>query len=88
MPVAPSRSGSRSCARTLPEPPSLHRARLQADWAFSDLEMRDVVGAGAMNLVAETVAAGACTASGQASGGCPSSRGAPTSTTSPSTTYR
>ena len=34
-------------------------ARLQAEWGFSDLEMRDTVGAGALTLVEETVAAGA-----------------------------
>ena len=59
VPVAPSREWVEALRAQLPEPPSLHRARLQADWAFSDLEMRDVAGAGAMNLVAETVAAGA-----------------------------
>ena len=35
------------------------RARLQADWGFSDLEMRDTVGAGALELVAATIEAGA-----------------------------
>ena len=53
------RSGSRSCAarcrRTRPQ----KRARLQAEWGFSDLEMRDTVGAGAFGLVEETIAAGA-----------------------------
>ncbi|MFL6151640.1 MAG: Asp-tRNA(Asn)/Glu-tRNA(Gln) amidotransferase GatCAB subunit B, partial [Ornithinibacter sp.] len=33
--------------------------RLQAEWGFSDLDMRDTVGAGALDLVAETVSAGA-----------------------------
>ena len=33
--------------------------RLQADWGFTDLEMRDMVNAGALDLVEETVAAGA-----------------------------
>ena len=44
---------------TLPEPPRERRARLQAEWGFSDLEMRDTVGAGALGLVEETIAAGA-----------------------------
>ena len=52
-------SGSRSSSGTLPEPPRERRARLQADWGFSDLEMRDTVGAGALDLVEETIAAGA-----------------------------
>ena len=34
-------SGSRSCAATLPESPTVRRARLQAEWGFTDLEMRD-----------------------------------------------
>ena len=59
MPVAPAASGSRSCRPSLPEPPRERRARLQADWGFSDLEMRDTVGAGALRLVEETIAAGA-----------------------------
>jgi len=43
----------------LPEPPRLRRARLQQEWGFSDLEMRDTVGAGALALVEQTIAAGA-----------------------------
>jgi aspartyl-tRNA(Asn)/glutamyl-tRNA(Gln) amidotransferase subunit B len=44
---------------SLPEPPHERRARLQAAWGFTDLEMRDTVGAGAPGLVEETIAAGA-----------------------------
>ena len=44
---------------TLPENPTVRRARLQAEWGFSDLEMRDTVGAGALGLVEETIAEGA-----------------------------
>ena len=43
---------------TLPERPSVSLARLQEEWGFSDLEMRDVLNAGAVELVAATVAAG------------------------------
>ena len=43
----------------LPEPPRERRARLQQEWGFSDLEMRDTVGAGALELVAATIDAGA-----------------------------
>lgn len=43
----------------LPEPPSERRKRLKTDWGFSDEEFRDVVNAGAMDAIEETVAAGA-----------------------------
>ena len=59
VPVAPSREWVDELRGTLPENPTVKRARLQADWGFSDLEMRDTVGAGAMLLVEETIAAGA-----------------------------
>jgi aspartyl-tRNA(Asn)/glutamyl-tRNA(Gln) amidotransferase subunit B len=59
VPVAPSREWVAELAGTLPEPPREHRARLQADWGFTDLEMRDTVGAGALTLIEQTVAAGA-----------------------------
>ena len=41
------------------EPPGARRARLQQDWGFTDLEMRDVVNAEARDLIEQTVAAGA-----------------------------
>jgi len=44
---------------TLPELPSARRARLQAEWALSGLDMTALGNAGALDLVAETVAAGA-----------------------------
>ena len=59
VPVAPSREWVEELRATLPEPPSARRARLQAAWGFSDLEMRDTVGAGALGLVEETIAEGA-----------------------------
>ncbi len=59
VPVAPSREWVEQLRAALPEPPRVRRARLQAEWGFSDLEMRDTVGAGALDLVAETIAAGA-----------------------------
>jgi len=58
-PVAPSPEWVESLRATLPEAPTERRRRLQAEWGFSDLEMRDTVGAGALVLVASTVAAGA-----------------------------
>src|SRR4029077_8223894 len=59
VPVAPSRAWVEELRSSLPEPPHAKRARLQAAWGFSDLEMRDTVGAGALALVEETIAAGA-----------------------------
>ncbi len=59
VPVAPSREWVEQLRSTLPEPPHVRRARLQEAWGFSDLEMRDTVGAGALGLVEETIAAGA-----------------------------
>ncbi|MCL2542877.1 MAG: Asp-tRNA(Asn)/Glu-tRNA(Gln) amidotransferase subunit GatB [Nocardioidaceae bacterium] len=59
VPVAPSREWVEELRGTLPENPTAKRARLQEEWGFSDLEMRDTVGAGALSLVEETVAAGA-----------------------------
>ncbi len=59
VPMAPSREWVAELAATLPEPPHVKRARLQEAWGFSDLEMRDTVGAGALALVEETIGAGA-----------------------------
>ncbi len=59
VPMAPSREWVEELRATLPEPPHEKRARLQEAWGFSDLEMRDTVGAGALALVEETIAAGA-----------------------------
>jgi aspartyl-tRNA(Asn)/glutamyl-tRNA(Gln) amidotransferase subunit B len=59
VPVAPDREWVERLRASLPEPPHERRARLQAAWGFTDLEMRDTVGAGALGLVEETIAAGA-----------------------------
>jgi aspartyl-tRNA(Asn)/glutamyl-tRNA(Gln) amidotransferase subunit B len=59
VPVAPSREWVEQLRSELPEPPHERRARLQKEWGFSELEMRDTVGAGALGLVEETIAAGA-----------------------------
>ncbi|WP_110206068.1 Asp-tRNA(Asn)/Glu-tRNA(Gln) amidotransferase subunit GatB [Nocardioides daejeonensis] len=58
VPVAPSREWVEELRGTLPELPWVRRARLQAEWGFSDLEMRDTVGAGAFDLVEQTIAEG------------------------------
>jgi aspartyl-tRNA(Asn)/glutamyl-tRNA(Gln) amidotransferase subunit B len=59
VPIAPSREWVAELRASLPEPPHERRARLQVAWGFSDLDMRDTVGAGALGLVEETIAAGA-----------------------------
>lgn len=58
VPVAPSREWVEELRGTLPENPTARRARLQAEWGFSDLEMRDTVGAGALTAIEETIALG------------------------------
>ena len=59
VPVAPSREWVEELRSTLPESPVLRRKRLTAEWGFSELEMRDVVSAGAVDVIEATVAAGA-----------------------------
>jgi aspartyl-tRNA(Asn)/glutamyl-tRNA(Gln) amidotransferase subunit B len=43
----------------LPEPPRLHRGRLQEAWGLADKEMQAAVNAGAIELIEATIAAGA-----------------------------
>jgi aspartyl-tRNA(Asn)/glutamyl-tRNA(Gln) amidotransferase subunit B len=59
VPVAPSREWVEELRATLPELPSARRARLQEQWGLSDREMAALRNASALDLVAETVAAGA-----------------------------
>ena len=64
VPVAPSPEWVEELRASLPEPPADRRARLQAAWGFTDLEMRDVNGTpGSLDLIEATVAAGASPAS-------------------------
>jgi aspartyl-tRNA(Asn)/glutamyl-tRNA(Gln) amidotransferase subunit B len=62
VPIAPSAQWVEELRATLPELPSARRARLQAEWALSDLDMAALGNAGALDLVADTVAAGAAPA--------------------------
>jgi aspartyl-tRNA(Asn)/glutamyl-tRNA(Gln) amidotransferase subunit B len=62
VPVAPDREWVEQIRATLPELPAARRARLQADWGLSDLDMTQLSNAGALDLVSETVAAGASAA--------------------------
>src|SRR6476661_2945519 len=59
VPIAPSREWVEELRATLPEPPAARIDRVSAEWGFSQLEMRDVVSAGAVNAIEATVAAGA-----------------------------
>ncbi len=59
VPVAPSREWVEELRATLPELPNLRKLRLQGDWGFTDLELQDVVNAGALDVIEATVAAGA-----------------------------
>jgi aspartyl-tRNA(Asn)/glutamyl-tRNA(Gln) amidotransferase subunit B len=59
VPIAPTRDWVEQLRTTLPEAPRVRLRRLTADWGFSDLELRDVINAGALNAIEATVAAGA-----------------------------
>jgi aspartyl-tRNA(Asn)/glutamyl-tRNA(Gln) amidotransferase subunit B len=59
VPVAPDADWVEQIRAALPELPWLRRDRLQAEWGFTDLEMRDLVAADAVGLLAATVDAGA-----------------------------
>ncbi len=58
VPVAPSREWVEELRGTLPENPSVKRARLRAEWGISDHDFQTIVNAGALDLVEETIAAG------------------------------
>ncbi|WP_432570660.1 Asp-tRNA(Asn)/Glu-tRNA(Gln) amidotransferase subunit GatB [Kineococcus sp. SYSU DK005] len=62
VPIVPDPAWVEQLRATLPEPPAQRRKRLQAEWGFSDPEMRDTANAGAVDLVEATVAAGAAPA--------------------------
>ena len=59
VPLAPSREWVEELRARLPEMPVVRWHRLQTEWGYSDPEMRDVVNAGAVELIETTVAAGA-----------------------------
>jgi aspartyl-tRNA(Asn)/glutamyl-tRNA(Gln) amidotransferase subunit B len=62
VPIAPAADWVEEIRASLPELPAARRARLQAEWAFSDLEMTALHNADAFDLVERTVAAGAAPA--------------------------
>ena len=59
VPLAPAPEWVAEIEASLPELPAARRARLQAEWGLSDLDMTVLRNADALDLVAETVAAGA-----------------------------
>jgi aspartyl-tRNA(Asn)/glutamyl-tRNA(Gln) amidotransferase subunit B len=62
VPLAPSADWVARIQAALPEMPSARRARLQREWGLSDPDMVALHNAGALDLVAATVAAGAAPA--------------------------
>ncbi|HUB38434.1 MAG TPA: Asp-tRNA(Asn)/Glu-tRNA(Gln) amidotransferase subunit GatB [Streptosporangiaceae bacterium] len=62
VPVAPDRDWVEQIRAGLGELPAARRARLQADWGLSGLEMTQLQNAGALELIGATVAAGASAA--------------------------
>ncbi len=58
LPIVPDPAWVEEIRANLPELPAARRRRLQADWGYADAEMRDVVNAGAGDLIELTVAAG------------------------------
>ncbi len=59
VPVAPPRDWVDQIRAALPEAPAKVRARLRTEWNVSALELDAIVNAGALELVLQTVAAGA-----------------------------
>jgi aspartyl-tRNA(Asn)/glutamyl-tRNA(Gln) amidotransferase subunit B len=59
VPVAPPREWVEQIRAALPEAPAARRARLRAEWGISEADMTALSNAGALDLVAGTVAAGA-----------------------------
>jgi len=62
VPLAPEREWVERIRASLPELPWVRRARMQQDWGLTDLQMRDLLAADALDLVAATVQAGASAA--------------------------
>ncbi len=59
VPLAPDPAWVAELKAALPEPPRLHRRRLQQAWGLSDHDMQSVLNAGAVELIEATIAAGA-----------------------------
>lgn len=59
VPLAPDPAWVSSLKDALPEPPRERRQRLADAWGLSEMDMQAIVNAGAVELIEETVAAGA-----------------------------
>jgi aspartyl-tRNA(Asn)/glutamyl-tRNA(Gln) amidotransferase subunit B len=59
VPIAPPAEWVEQIRAALPEAPAARRARLRAEWDLSESDMTALANAGALDLVAETVTAGA-----------------------------
>ena len=59
VPIAPDPAWVAELKAALPERPSAKRARLREEWGISALDMQSVANAGAVELIEETIAAGA-----------------------------
>jgi aspartyl-tRNA(Asn)/glutamyl-tRNA(Gln) amidotransferase subunit B len=59
VPVAPDPAWVEELRATLPEPPAVRHKHLQQEWGLADVDMQALVNAGAVDLVEQTVAAGA-----------------------------
>ncbi|MGI9002276.1 MAG: Asp-tRNA(Asn)/Glu-tRNA(Gln) amidotransferase subunit GatB [Pseudonocardia sp.] len=59
VPIAPPVEWVEELRGTLPELPWERRRRISAEWSLTDEELRDLVNAGALDLIEATVAAGA-----------------------------
>ena len=58
VPIRPDREWVEELRACLPELPVAKRRRLRAEWGYADMEMRDVINAGALELIEATVGAG------------------------------
>ncbi len=58
VPVAPSEAWIEELRGTLPEVPSIRRARLQNDWGITEFDMQSLVNAGALERIVASIDAG------------------------------
>ena len=58
VPIRPDSAWVEELRASLPELPVAKRRRLRSEWGYADKEMRDVINAGALELIEATVAAG------------------------------
>ncbi|WP_311591133.1 Asp-tRNA(Asn)/Glu-tRNA(Gln) amidotransferase subunit GatB [Trueperella bernardiae] len=59
VPIAPPAEWVEEIRASLPEMPAARRKRLMAEWGVSEMEMRDIVNADALDFISDSVDAGA-----------------------------